>query len=279
MKSIFTIFIALSSLSVYTQETFKAISYNIRWSNPDDGEDRWENRRESIGNFFLEEKADFMGLQEALESQLEYLDRYLDKYSFIGVGRDDGKSDGEFCPLFYDSTSWEILDSSTIWLSETPAKVSRGWDAACNRLVTFGLFRHKTSNDTVAVYNTHLDHQGDIARKESIGTIKAFIEKTAKSHHQIILGDFNMTPTTSVYREMVSDFGDARMNADHHYEVHNGTFNGFRLNGRYKRRIDYVFTSKSLHVIQYDCPDLRVSGRHLSDHFPIISVMKVRNSH
>jgi endonuclease/exonuclease/phosphatase family metal-dependent hydrolase len=261
------------------QQTYKAITYNIRWSNPDDGDDIWDNRREGIGNFFLEEKADFIGLQEALEGQLQYLDRYLDKYDYIGVGRDDGEAEGEFCPLFYDSTKWEKIEYSTIWLSDTPDQVSRGWDAACNRLVTFGLFRNKISEDTLAVYNTHLDHKGDIARKESIGTIKAFVERTGKGHEQIILGDFNMTTTTSMYREMVKNFNDARIAANHHYEEHSGTFNGFRLNGKYKRRIDYIFTSKTLPVLQYDCPDLRIDGRHLSDHFPIIAIVKIKDAH
>jgi endonuclease/exonuclease/phosphatase family metal-dependent hydrolase len=279
MKIILTIFTLLLTLQLNSQETYKAITYNIRYNNVNDGEDKWENRKEAIGNFFLEEQGDFLGLQEVLEDQLIYLDRYLDKYDYIGVGRDDGIALGEFSPLFYDSTKWDKIDHATIWLSETPNEVSMGWDAACNRLVTFGFFKNKTTNDTIAVYNTHFDHKGDIARQESVKTLKEFVSKTSQGKPHVILGDFNMTPTTSMYRSMISDFRDARIAANHHFEEHVGTYNGFKLNGRYKRRIDYVFISDDLQVLQYDCPDLRLDGRHLSDHFPVICIVKRNNGH
>ena len=275
MKILFTIFMLCIFQLIYAQQTFKAVTYNIRWNNLEDTEDLWDNRRDAIGNFLVEEGADFIGLQEAMEDQVYFIDKYLPDYDYVGVGRDDGKIKGEFCPLFYNTLQWKILDKSTIWLSETPQEVSRGWDAACNRVVSYGLFENIKSGDTIAVFNTHFDHQGKLARINSIETLSNFVIDMSDGHTHIILGDFNFTPETSLHRTLTLNFRDARDHANHIYEEHRGTFNGFKLKGGFSRRIDYIFTAPEIGVLAYDCPDLKIDGRHLSDHFPVIATMRI----
>lgn len=274
MKVIFTLAILCVLLPMYAQQTFKGISYNIRWNNLDDDEDQWDFRKDAIGNFLAEENADFVGLQEAMVDQVFFVEEYLEFYKYIGVGRDDGELKGEFCPIFYNTLKWEMLEMGNIWLSETPEEVSRGWDAACNRVVSFGLFRHKNSNDTIAVFNTHLDHEGEKARINSIETLNNYVVEKSQGFPQIILGDFNFTPETRLHESISKYWNDAREHATRRFEEHRGTYNGFKVDGRYNRRIDYLFASSELGVLLYDCPELRIDGRHLSDHFPVIAILK-----
>ncbi|GLR15651.1 endonuclease/exonuclease/phosphatase family protein [Portibacter lacus] len=274
MKLLITLLALCVTLPINAQKTYKAISYNIRWNNIADDLDQWDNRKEAIGNFLEEEKPDFVGMQEVLEDQLFFLNKYLVYYTHIGVGRDDGIKKGEFCPIFYDAVKWQILENETIWLSETPGNASRGWDAACNRVVTYGLFVNIESGDTLSVFNTHFDHKGETAREESVSLLQSFVETKSKNRDYIVLGDFNLTPVTTLYRSLTNVFKDTREVANHRYEEHSGTFNDFELEGEFSRRIDYIFTKPSMDVLLYDCPDLRIDGRHLSDHFPIVVIFR-----
>ncbi|KAA6329954.1 hypothetical protein EZS27_021279 [termite gut metagenome] len=117
----------------------KLISYNIRQSGlPDkDGEYKWKNRREATANMIQKEAPSVFGLQEALFEQVQYIEKLFTQYTRIGVGRDDGRDEGEIMAIFYLKEYYELIDHGTIWLSETPTKVSKGWDAQCNRTLTW----------------------------------------------------------------------------------------------------------------------------------------------
>ena len=104
----------------------KVLSYNIRYNNPNDGVNHWENRKQTIANFINEENPDFAGLQEVTHSQLEFLLSNLIDYDYVGVGRDDGKQKGEYSPIFFDSNKFSFLEGDTFWLSETPNSISVG---------------------------------------------------------------------------------------------------------------------------------------------------------
>ena len=121
--------ILIFSLLQHT-ESITAISYNIRYNNPKDGINVWENRKETVSIFLNEENADFIGLQEVVHPQLLDLIGALKTYTYIGVGREDGKTKGEYSPIFYKKQKYTLLKSNTYWLSETPNIVSKGWDAS-----------------------------------------------------------------------------------------------------------------------------------------------------
>src|SRR4030042_3072997 len=123
----------------YAQE-INVITYNIRFDNPGDGENRWDARKESLVRLLRDHDPDVFGIQEGLIHQVRYLDSILADYSFIGKGRDDGIDAGELCAVFYKKTRFALLQQGLFWLSETPGVPSRGWDAALNRLCVFGVF-------------------------------------------------------------------------------------------------------------------------------------------
>lgn len=274
--TVFLFFIIFVPMQLISQSNIKSISYNIRWNNPDDGEDNWEHRKEALGSFLSEEKADFIGLQEALYGQLKFLDDFLEDHKYLGVGRDDGLLEGEFSPLLYDSSRWNVIEYKYFWLSETPDSVSMGWDAVCNRVVTYGLFENKMDKNQVAVFNTHFDHRGEIARTKSIGLINNWVNELANGKPTILMGDFNLIPTDPNYNLLTENLNDSRVKAHNISEDHNGTFNGFELKGEFERRIDYIFVSNNFRVDHYATYDLRINGRHMSDHFPVIVNLSIK---
>lgn len=252
------------------QDQVRIMTANIRFDSPDDGKDQWENRKGELIRNLLDVQPDFLGVQEGLLHQVLDMRTGMETYAFIGAGRDDGKNAGEFSALFYDSTKWTPVFSEMFWLSETPQEPSLGWDANCRRVVTWGTFRNH-SGDTITVMNTHLDHMGKEARKNSIRLIMDRIGTLGKAS-VILMGDFNFTPDDPNYKVIATLMEDARATADHIREVYPGTYNGFLTKGDFDRRIDYVFSSTgSFHVDSYEVPDWRrKDGRQVSDHFPVI---------
>ena len=142
----------------------KLISYNMRNSGGGDGPNDWEHRRHATRQMIRQEAPDVFGVQEALADQLQYLDEECPQYARVGVGRDDGDKAGETMAIYYLRDRFDLLDSGTLWLSETPDRPSRGWDGACNRTMTWAELRDRTSGKTFFYFNTHLDHKGKTAR-------------------------------------------------------------------------------------------------------------------
>ena len=244
-----------------------AVTYNIRMDNPDDNEDNWHQRKADMIPYLGSLEADFIGVQEALPHQLDYLDQGLASFDVIGVGRDDGLRGGEFSAILYDTTAWQAIESSTFWLSETPHIVSRGWDAACHRVVTYGIFTRATG-DTVMVANTHFDHVGQTARAESV----ALIQRTLALYDHlpvVLMGDFNFTPEDDKYQALDKHYIDAYDATDAAPELA-GTFNGFGSDDDANRRIDYIWHSDRIKCIRYEADRPKTQkGRQLSDHYPV----------
>lgn len=275
MKLIYTLFFLFFTLKSFSQTAFKAITYNIKWNDIMVDLDSWDDRKDAMLVFFQDEDADFLGLQEVMEDQLYFIKSGLEYYEAIGVGRDDGKMKGEYCPILYNTKNWALLKSKTIWLSETPEVASKGWDAASNRLITHGLFFNLMTGDSLAVFNTHFDHVGNKARNNSVEILTDFVKARSEGQAAIVLGDFNLEPRDDLYYALTDDFWDARMKAYSIHEDHEGTYNGFNIKGSHEKRIDYVFYKGNLDPISYECPDIRIYGRHVSDHFPVIVIMEM----
>ena len=136
------------------------MSYNIRYDNPDDGPDWWEHRKTEVVALLVYYAPDFIGLQEALPQQTDFIDQSLPAYQYIGFGRDGQGTESEGAPIFYRPDRYELISSEVLWLSETPEQVSRGWDAALNRITTYGVFRERSTGDTLHIFNCHFDHRG-----------------------------------------------------------------------------------------------------------------------
>ena len=271
MRIFLFIYFLLSNL---VSEEIKVISYNVRYNNPNDGKDIWENRRSTIVNFIKNENPDFLGLQEVNHAQLLFLNSNLSNYSFVGVGRDDGKTKGEYSPIFYNNNLFDLIKSDTFWLSSTPDKISVGWDASMERICTYAVFKSKTNKKNIWVFNTHFDHIGIEAREKSADLIISVINKLTEPEDYVVLtGDFNLLDDTKPIMNLQSNFNDTNKNLEKTDKSY-GTFNNFKLNFVSKSRIDYVFEKNfklinSRHII-VKTPE----GRWASDHHPILAKLK-----
>ena len=247
------------------------MSYNIRYDNPNDNENWWQNRKSEVARMINYYAPEIIGIQEGLNNQVKYLDSTLLGYKYVGVGRDDGKLKGEYTAIFYKTESIKALSTKTFWLSETPDKVSTGWDASMERIVTFGAFLNKKTNDTLYVFNCHYDHKGKVAQEKSTDLILKIIkDKKITNKKIILLGDFNSESYEVPIKKFQSLLVD---NFNKKYVITYGplgTFNQFKTDLEIKRRIDYIFT-KNINVKEYiHIDDRRKNNLHLSDHLPVL---------
>lgn len=253
-----------------TAQTYKVMTYNIRLDIASDGENRWDNRKEMLAKQVEFYEPDFLGVQEALPQQMQYLDSALVDYNFIGVGRDDGKSKGEHSAIFYKSKKFKVLQQSTFWLSETPAVPSKGWDAAYNRVCSYGLFENRDTKQKIWVFNTHFDHVGDVARVESAKLILQKIKELNKENLPfIVMGDFNLEPDAVPITVIKKELLDTRDVSEFVFGP-TGTFNAFEFNKPVTKRIDYIFIPKTgLEAKKYAILSDSKDCRYPSDHLPV----------
>ncbi|MCB0667594.1 MAG: endonuclease/exonuclease/phosphatase family protein, partial [Saprospiraceae bacterium] len=227
----------------------KMVSFNIRYDNPGDGESRWDARKELVVEVLDSIAPDFFGMQEALRHQCKDVERGTRGYRWIGVGRDDGEDAGEFSPIFYERKLWKVLDWGTFWLSDTPDVPSVGWDAALERIVTWGKFEEKKSGKIIFVFNTHFDHRGVQARIHSAKLISRKIKDIAGNYPFLLSGDFNVNPGSETYLTLTQPqpemtIYDTKILSAKSPSGPQGTFSGFLVSENLPRdQIDYIFCS------------------------------------
>ncbi len=217
------------------------MSYNIRYDNSKDGKNQWSFRKKTLINYFSKSSPDIIGMQEVLHNQLTDLLTGLKEYNHIGVGREDGRTMGEYSPILYRKSKYKVLKSSTFWLSETPNIISVGWDAVLERICTYALFEDRKTKKFFWVFNTHFDHIGRVARSESVKLILNQISRlNLENEPTLITGDFNLTPETNPIKKLQSKFQDvmSQLNSN---DLTYGTFTGFDTTKNANRRIDYIF--------------------------------------
>ncbi|HPR26988.1 endonuclease/exonuclease/phosphatase family protein [Lentimicrobium sp.] len=278
MKKI--LFLVIFSLPlVYTcknneQVRINVLSFNIRYDNPDDSLNNWKYRRDFASEMIRFYGADIIGAQEVLKNQLDDLADALPGFSYIGVGRLDGKEDGEFAPIFYNSGRFSVLESGHFWLSETPeVPGSKGWDAACERIVTWAVFKDKSSGKSFALYNTHFDHVGETAQRESAIMLLAHIRENVKEIPVVLTGDLNVIPGSEAVSTLLS--GDLLVEAGNISGINYGplwTFHDFgRIPVKDRVKIDYMFVSQSVKVESYATLSEQKDSVYLSDHNPVFA--------
>lgn len=277
MNKLTTLFLALLlSCSLSAQRLYVG-TYNIRYNNPNDKKEgnAWAQRCPQLCDFINFEQPEIFGTQEVLVDQLHDLMKGLDGYGYIGVGRDDGKEKGEYAAIFYKKDQLSLLDSGNFWLSPTPERASLGWDAACIRICTWGKFQDKISGKQFYFFNTHIDHVGTVARRESARLILKRINQLSKGLPTILTGDFNVDQTDEIY-QIFSNSGvlrDCYTNALQRMTP-TGTWNDFMQDSRSKSRIDHIFVSSDFKVPHYaiftNSYWLGKSRRNISDHYPVM---------
>ena len=268
---ILIVFILITISSNIYSQPHSIISYNIRYDNNWDIENSWKIRRNKISKILGQYSPSIIGIQEGLLNQVQYIDSSLIDYDYVGVGRDDGKKKGEFCAIYFDTTRYVLLKNSTFWLSETPDTISVGWDAALERICTYGLFKDRITKEEFLVFNTHFDHIGVVAREKSSELILKRINKINRQTLPVILmGDFNSIPNSSPVKEIKTELSDALQISLEKLQGPRGTFNGFNKDLPIEKRIDYIFTN-DLKVLSYTHINDRLNNnRHISDHLPVM---------
>ena len=248
------------------------LSYNIRYDNPNDGENQWKYRKERVANYIKEIRPDIIGMQEVLDPQLVFLDVSLTEFSFVGVGREDGKTKGEYSPILYNSNSLSLLQTDTFWLSETPTVISVGWDAALERICTYAQFEHKETGLKFWVFNTHFDHIGELARIQSAKLIHQKIKMLNINNFPVIItGDFNLTPDKAPIKMLQNSYIDVMQKTPRDAKNH-GTYTGFDKLSNGEDRIDYIF-QKDLKIDNSSHIWLKTSSGHwASDHHPVQAI-------
>lgn len=248
----------------------KVMSYNIRLGSADDGTNSWMYRCGATLEMIHDQKPDVIGLQEAVDAQVRFLEEFVDDYNCVGVGREDGKKKGEQMAIFWNKKTVKVLKWGTFWLSETPDKPSKGWDSKHYRTATWALMKDKRTGERFFFVNTHLDHRGAEARKNGLKLIVERIKEiNPKGYPMVLTGDFNMKPTAPELKELDSLMLSARKAAsktDSHQ-----TFNGW---GKAKADmvIDYIYYSGFASCLEYQTVTKKYSDRkYISDHYPIFA--------
>jgi endonuclease/exonuclease/phosphatase family metal-dependent hydrolase len=262
------------------------MSFNIRYGTANDGEDRWENRRELVSDLIRKYDCDVVGLQEALRFQIDAIRAAIPEYAEIGVGRDDGKTKGEYSAILYRADRLSVAAADTFWLSDTPAVVaSKSWGNNITRICTWGRFVQKDTGQAFYHFNVHLDHQSQPSREKSVVLIDRRIAKREHADPVILTGDFNADESNPAIRFVKSEKDASAkpmvplvdtFRVLHPGATEVGTFNSFR-GERARGKIDYVFAQPGTEILEakiiFDMP----GGRCPSDHFPVMARLELPN--
>lgn len=259
--------------------SFRLITYNIRYDNPADGDNAWAYRCAAVAALLQQYAPDLIGLQEVLKAQLADLTATLLDFAWVGVGREDGQTQGEYAPIFYRHARFELLATDTFWLSKTPEQPgSFGWDAACVRIATWARLRDKQSGATLLMLNTHFDHRGQQAQVESAHLVRTFLNAQSPPSPAIITGDFNCTAQSSAYQQLTtaaemtgSPLLDSQFAAQTPHRGPSATFNTNFADPLHEK-IDFVFIwpGDTFGIQQHAILDEQTQGRYPSDHLPIL---------
>ena len=254
--------------------TLRLMSYNIRLDLDSDGANRWANRRQWVAAQVLWLRPDIFGMQEVLPQQKADLAAALPQYRLFGGGRDDGNDKGEASPIGYDASRFDFLEGGMFWLSPTPAVPSKGWDAAYPRIVTWVRLRIRDSRQVVLAVNTHWDHLGTVARRQSAAQMLSWLEAhSRRCERAVVFGDFNSGIDSEQMRAMTKGplaLRDARAVSKTPAFGPAGTFNGFEKFSGLSLAIDHVLLGRDIDVERYAVFAQVIDGRVPSDHFPVI---------
>ena len=282
LKHLFTctagLFCLLYAYCQPAQQTYQWMTFNLRYDNAGDGINNWNKRKEKVVHFIKTAQPDVVGMQEVLHNQLEYLKENLSEYEEVGVGRDDGKTRGEYSPIFYKKDRFNLISHQTIWLSEYPDSIGHiGWDAACPRIATWVKLQDKRNGKIMLAVNTHFDHQGE---KAQINSAKQIISQLKEYGNLpvVLTGDFNITESQQAYTTLTGNgsplkdtYKIARKKEGVSYTYHNFS----RLPRRKRKKVDYIFVTSPVKVAKINIPhEDAIPRNQISDHCPYIATLE-----
>ena len=259
-----------SAKKVSGPDTLSVISFNIRMGEGKDGTNSWQFRCPATIYMLRDKQPDIFGLQEAYDYQVLFIRENMLDYKSVGVGREDGKHEGEHMSIFYNKKKISLLKWGTFWLSETPEKPSMGWDAACFRTATWALMKDKRSGHKFYYVNTHLDHVGKTAQKEGLALIVERIrEINPEGFPMVLTGDFNVESNDPVLTDLNKMMKDARVSAERTDSLN--SFNGW---GKSSSVIDYIYYSGFSSCPKFETVQKKYGDfPFISDHYPVRAVL------
>ena len=257
--------------------TINVATFNMRYDNPDDSLNNWQYRKERIAQFIKDQKVEIVGTQELLQNQVDDLKALLPEYDMVGVARDNGKDEGEYAAIFYLRDRFDALDSNNFWLCENPDSVGmKGWDAACTRIATWAKLQDKATGKIFMAVNTHFDHVGEVARRESALLIISKIKEIVGDRPAFLTGDFNVDSTSNAYETITTNefvLNDSRKVAKA-VEGADYTWHDFgKLPAEERGIIDFIFTTPSIEVLKVYIPQENADAL-LSDHNPQVATLQ-----
>lgn len=271
---ILPLYLVSSFLPSFAQQKLHLMSFNIRLETTSDGVNQWQNRKDYVASTIAFHSVDICGLQEAFIGQIKDILVRVPNYDFVGKGRDDGAEKGEFSCILYRKDRIKVLNSGTFWLSETPEKPGFGWDAKHNRVVTWLHGQEKKTGKQFYVFNTHFDHQGVVARRESARLLKKKITEIAGNKPTVVLGDFNAEITQEPL-VILTDASvkpvlrDSKILSETPHFGPNGTFTGFKEAEVTNEAIDHILVTSDWKVWKHATFSHTWHGRFASDHFAV----------
>ncbi len=265
------------------------MSFNIRYAAANDGENNWVKRKDLACDVVRRNGPDLVGLQEALRSQIDDMRAALPEYGEIGFAREDGRTKGEYSAILYRKDHFDVDDSGTFWLSDTPeTSGSITWGNACTRVCTWARLLPKSSGKPFYMFNTHLDHISQLSREKGIALIMARLSSRKHSDPVVLTGDFNAGENNAVVRYLK---GERRLEivnnglsqnpvplVDTFRLLHKdasavGTAHSFK-GGRAGNKIDYIFVQPGTEVLGAEILHDNKDNRYPSDHFPITAAIR-----
>ena len=271
-KIFFSILVLLIFNGNSSAQNLKLMTYNIRLDLESDGENKWSNRKDFWASQITFYEPDVFGIQEALPHQVTDIASALPEYSYVGIGR-DGIGKGESSNIFFKKDRFKMVQENTFWLSETPEKISKGWDAALNRVCTYVLLKDNKTKKSFWVFNAHLDHIGELARTNAIQLILSKIKEINTKNFPVFLtGDFNTEPNEQRITDLKKQMDDSYDITKQKPFGPTGTFNAFQYFEPVTKRIDYIFLSKNnpFKVLKYAVLTDSKNLKFPSDHFPVL---------
>lgn len=260
----------------------RVMTYNLRYASAT-GPNAWPERRPLMRELLTNAAPDLIGTQEGLLGQLQDLASDLPDYRWVGVGRDDGQTKGEFMAVFYRPARLEALSTNHFWLSDTPeVPGSTTWGNRNRRMVTWLKFRDRATGGEFFLLNTHFDHEVQPAREKSATLVRQRLKDLAPKLPVLLLGDFNADAgRNKAYDLLLADgfFSDAWLAAKERVNDGVNSFNGFHPPVWRGERIDWILTHGPVQVERAEILTFSRDNQFPSDHFPVLTWLKLPVSH
>jgi len=251
----------------------KLMTFNIRYGTADDGNNKWDHRKQLVIDRIQAFNPDLLGMQECRDDfQSKFIKSNLQEYDFYGVRRaGGGETSLEMAPILFKRSMFRLVQKGCFWLSETPdVPGSVSWGSTFPRTATWVQLVQLGSGKELIYINTHFDYEPS-AIDESARLLQRWITEKLKSYPVLLTGDFNTDKNSFAYRQLTQEAGLS----DAYRKIYptgatEGTFHGFG-EGKPISPIDWVLISNHFEVISAGIDRYYKGSLFPSDHYPVFT--------